>query len=402
MSLAELAGGAEDSDSDFPDVGARDPDTGLYLPQNEGMPRIAPLSFWADTDPPEFVIDGLFEHGGLSALIGSPGAGKSSVALDMLCHIATGRSWQGRRVLKTRVLYLPGEGLSGAVQRILAWCEARGLEPDIDLEIGQPIIQLGATREAWAELRAYVARREIGLIVFDTFARMATGIEENSATEVGLAIKRWDQVREMTNCGVMVVHHTGKGPNSTTARGSSALNGAVDSEVLVQAADALVPVDGVEGMARPLQIRVTKQKNAEYDGEPVELLMTNWHGRAPLITGRNGNVDPMQGEILLARPVAEPLIETAVRIRAFVDRFTEQGVTRSDIMNGVPMDPFTRDSRNPERNWRLKVAESVDRALRYGLIETLSGTPSGARYIPGPTPVETARAVATGEIMMPD
>lgn len=398
MSLRELAG--ETPDSEFPNVGASDPATGLYLPQHDGMPRIAPLSFWADAEPPEFIIEGLFEHGGLTALIGSPGAGKSSVALDMICHIATGRSWQGRQVLKTRVLYLPGEGLAGAVQRVLAWCEARGLPPELDLEIGQPIIQLGATREAWAELRAYVARREIGLIVFDTFARMATGIEENSATEVGLAIKRFDQVREMTNCGVMVVHHTGKGANATVARGSSALNGAVDSEVLVVAEDERIPLE--DGWARPIRLKVTKQKNAEFDGEWMELLMTNWHDRAPLITGPTGSIDPMQGEILLARPVAEPLIETAVRIRMFADRFTEQGVTRSDIMAGVAMDAFTREGRNAERNWRLKVAEAVDRALRYGLLETLSGTPSGARYIPGGSTVENARALAADEVMVPE
>ena len=391
-SLADLA------DDTFPDTGGTDPATGLYLPSNDGMPRIAPLAFWADVDPPQFIIDGLFEHGGLSALIGAPGVGKSSVVLDMICHIATGRAWQGRQVLKTRVLYLPGEGLAGAVQRIMAWCEARNTPPELDLEIGQPIIQLGATREAWAELRAYVARREIGLIVFDTFARMATGIEENSATEVGLAIKRFDQVREMTNCGVMVVHHTGKA-NPTAARGSSALNGAVDSEVLVVADDERVPHG--DDWARPIRLRVTKQKNAEYDGEWTELLMTNWQGRAPLITGPTGSIDPMQGEILLARPVAEPLIETAVRIRGFVDRFTEQGVTRTDIMAGVDMDPYTRERRNAARHWRLKVAEAVDRALRYGLLETLSGTPSGARYVPGPVGVDAARAVAADEAMVP-
>jgi len=321
----------------------------------------------------------------------------SSIALDMLCHIATGRTWWGRRVLKTRVLYLPGEGLSGAVQRVLAWCESRGLPPDIDLEVGQPIIQLGATREAWAELRAYVAAREIGLICFDTFARMATGIDENSAQEVGLAIKRFDQVREMTNCGVMVVHHTGKGVNNTTARGSSALNGAVDSEVLVTADGDRVPHN--DGWARQIRLRVTKQKNAEYDDEWTELLMTNWRDRAPLITGMNGEIDPMQGDVLVARPVAEPLIETAVRVHAFAQRFTEQGVTRSDIMTGVSMDPFTAQSRSPERNWKLKVAEAVDRALRWGLLETLTGTPSGARYLPGPVDVDTARAVAADEAM---
>lgn len=403
FSLHQLAGVPQQQDGEFPDVGSTDTDTGLYLPRNDGMPRIAPIAFWADSEPPEYVIEGMFEHGGLSALIGSPGAGKSTVALDMLCHIATGRRWQGRQVLKTRVLYLPGEGMAGAIQRILAWCEARDLDPaELDLEVGQPIIQLGATREAWAELRTYVAAREIGLIVFDTFARMATGIDENSAQEVGLAIKRFDQVRELTNCGVMVVHHTGKGANATVARGSSALNGAVDSEVLVVADAERIPHG--DGWARPVRLRATKQKNTEYSDEWIELLMTSWDGRAkaPLMTGPNGSIDPMQGEILLARPVAEPLIETAVRIHAFVSRFTEQGVTRSEIMAGIEMDPFTRERRNAAQHWRLKVAEAVDRALRYGLIETLTGTPSGSRYVPGPGTVENARAMAADEVMIPE
>ena len=85
-----------------------------------GVPLMAPFSHWRDMPPPEYIIDGLLEHGGLSCIIGPPGVGKSSVALDMACHIATGKRWQGRQTHKTKVLYMPGEGLSGAVQRIAA------------------------------------------------------------------------------------------------------------------------------------------------------------------------------------------------------------------------------------------------------------------------------------------
>lgn len=400
MSLAELAGTSTAtpvSDDDvFPSIGAVDADTGLYIPQNAGMPEVAPFGFWSDLPAPEFVIDGLVEHGGLSAVIGAPGVGKSSVVLDMACHIATGRTWQGRRVLKTRVLYLPGEGLAGAVQRIAVWGEARGVDVGTDLLLGRSVIQLAASREAWAELRAFVAREEIGLIIFDTFARMATNVDENSATDVGKAIKRFDQVREMTNAGVMVVHHTGKA-TPDVARGSSALNGALDSELLVRAGERVDLPNG--DAAKALHIRTTKQKNVEYDDEEIGLLMVNYERRAPLITGPNGNIDPMQGEILLARPVAEPIVETAIRIQEYAQRFTEQGLTRADIANGVRPDPFTAGLAAPAAKWKMKVAEAVDRALRYGLLETLTGTPTGARYIPGPSTPAQARQQAGDEVM---
>lgn len=398
MTLAQMAGvTAADSDDDvFPSIGATDSTTGLYIPQNAGMPEVAPFGYWADLPAPEFVIDGLVEHGGLSAVIGAPGVGKSSVVLDMACHIATGRTWQGRRVLKTRVLYLPGEGLAGAVQRIAVWGEARGTDVGTDLLLGRSVIQLAARSEAWAELRAFVAREEIGLIIFDTFARMATNVDENSATDVGKAIKRFDQVRELTNCGVMVVHHTGKS-TPDVARGSSALNGALDSELLVRSGERVALPDG--DTAKALHVRTTKQKNVEYDDEEIGLLMVNYERRAPLITGPNGSIDPMQGEVLLARPVPEPVVETAIRIKEFAERFTEQGVTRADIASGVRPDPFTAGLAAPVQKWKTKVAEAVDRALRYGLLETLTGQPTGARYIPGPSTAEQARQQAGAEVM---
>lgn len=327
----------------------------------------------------------------------------STLGLDIACHVALGRRWQGRNVLKQKVLYLPGEGLSGVVSRLNAWEESHDASVGEDMIIGNGIIQLGATREAWAEIREYIARQGIGLIIFDTFARMATNIDENSATDVGKAIKRFDQIRELTHCGVLVVHHTGKA-SPDVARGSSALNGALDSELLVRTENARVEIPPVEGRAagwgKAIHLRVTKQKNAEQLDEEIDLLMVNWHDRAPIITGPTGTIDPMQGEVLLARPVPEPLIETAVRIRAFVERFTEQGCTRADIAAGVVPDAYTQGLRYMERQWKLKVAEAVDRSLRWGLLQTIEGM--STRYERGPVDPTDARQIAAEEVMVPD
>jgi hypothetical protein len=370
----------------------------VFAPQHSGVPTIAPFSHWRDMPPPEFVIDGLLEHGGLSSLIGPPGVGKSTVALDIACHVATGRTWHGRRTLRTKVLYLPGEGLAGAVQRIAAWIAAHDSDPGDQLLLGDSIIQLAASPEAWSEMAAFIAAQRVGLIIFDTFARMSLGLEENSATDVGKAVVRFDQIRKMTGAGVMVVHHTSKG-NPEAGRGSSALNGALDSELLVRTGPE--PGDGEDRPGKWIELRTSKQKNAEQLDGSIDLMMVNYAPvGAPIITGLSGTVDPFStDDIVLARPTPEPLVETAIRIRAFVERFTEQGVTRGDILAGVRPDPYTASRRDAKAAWKQKVAEAVDRALRYELVETLSGTAAGQRYVQSVGTADTARALAAAEII---
>jgi hypothetical protein len=410
-SRAEMLGGLDDlvpakapsQDSPYPDeVDTPDPD--VFDSPHNGVPRIAPFSHWRDMPPPEYIIDGLIEHGGLSCIIGSPGVGKSTVGLDMACHIATGKRWQGRRTLKTKVLYLPGEGLSGAVQRIKAWEMAHNVDLDDDLLLGNGIILVAASNEAWGEIAAYIARQEIGLVIFDTFARMSAGLEENSATDVGKAVRRFDKLKELTNAGVCVVHHTAKGAPDV-ARGSSALNGALDSELLIRLAtwDITQIADSDGHLAgKAIELVTSKQKNAEQLEHPLPLLMIN-HDlgeglSAPLITGPNGNVDPMQGEVVLARPLPQPVVETAIRIREFVDTRPQQGATRTEIAAAVKPDAYALSRADTAVYWKQRIGEAVDRGLRYGLIQTLTGTPAGARYIPDTASADDARTRAAQEV----
>ncbi|UXE04428.1 DNA primase/helicase [Mycobacterium phage Funsized] len=389
--------------SPYPDH-VEDPDPDVFDSKHAGVPRIAPFSHWRHMPPPEYVIEGLIEHGGLSCIVGPPGMGKSTVVLDMACHIATGKSWQGRRTLKTRVLYLPGEGLSGAVQRLRAWEDAHQMDLGDDLLLGDSIILVKAENEAWGEIAAYIARQGIGVVIFDTFARMSSGLEENSATDVGIAVRRFDKLKELTNAGVCVVHHTGK-HSPEVARGSSALNGALDSELLIRQATwdttDITDEDGrMEGKA--IEVWTTKQKNSEQLDDPIPLRMLNWPGNdinAPIITGVNGDVDPMQGDIVLARALPEPIVETAIRIRHHVDGLTQQGATRTDLVAAIRPDAYANSRSDTAAYWKQRINTAVDRALRYGLIVTLTGTPSGSRYIPDPTVTpDMARAAAAAEI----
>lgn len=384
----------EDSDASAGDTDTELVDTDNVLrTETNGVPRIAPFDHWRTTAAPEWSIEGILEHGATAMLIGPPGAGKSAVALDMACALVSGQHWQGRKTIRQKVLYLPGEGLHGAVQRVLAWEQAHGKNVGEDLLLGDSIIQLGASSKAWEVLGAYIIRHRVGLIIFDTFARMALDVEENSATDVGKAVTRFDQLRRWTKAGVMIVHHTSK--SSTSARGSSALWGAVESQVLVT--PGTWDSSAVEG--KPIDVHIQKQKNGPETDEPIPVLMKQMHDSV-VITGPSGDVgDPLAGVAEAPMVIPEPMVETAVRVREYLDRFPTQGLTRTDLFKYLRPDEHTLTRRDPDLHWRRSVTEAVDLALRYTLIQTLSGTASGSRFIPGPASAEDARQRAAKEAM---
>ncbi|UJE15704.1 DNA primase/helicase [Gordonia phage Ligma] len=392
--------GADLDAAPFPDEVSTD-DEGVYPSSIDGLPTIAVFDYWRHTPPPEYVIEGLIEHRGLSSIIGPPGMGKSTVALDMACAIATGRRWQGRATLQTKVLYMPGEGLSGVVQRIIAWEQANNATVGDNLLIADDVIHVSAHRDAWVGLMALVSQLGVGLIIGDTFARMSSGNDENSAQDVGRAVRRIDEVRKGCNCGAVLVHHTAKG-NAESGRGSSALNGALDSELLIRGGTWEYDQLGVDPDDVPrgkrIELTTTKQKNTEQLDEPLPLLMRSWdRNESVIITGPTGTVDPLASDVVLASPIPEPVIETAIRIRRHLERFTQQGLTRGDLAQQLDPDAYTLRRDDAARHWKAKVAEAVDRAIRYDLIETLTGTASGSRYIPSIGTIADARQRAADE-----
>lgn len=356
--------------------------------QVTGVPNIMPFAHWREYPAPEFVIDGLLEHRALTAVIGAPGVGKSGCVLDMAASIALGKRWMGRSTLRQRVLYLPGEGLSGAVQRLLAWESAHDSDVGEDLLVGDSIIQVAASPQAWAAVIQKMLEFDVGLTIIDTFARASVGLEENSASDVGRAIARFDQVRKATGSGLMVVHHTAK--SSSSGRGSSALNGALDTELLIE--EGLWWDDG-EGPCpgRQLSMRVTKQKNAASPEDGIAMLALPF-GNSFIMTGPSGLVDdPLDLVATVRAVIPEPIVNIAIRLQDFATRFRGQGITRSELAYGVPPDDYTNQRRDAKTAWRLRVAEAIDLGIRYGLLETFTGQATGARYIDGPCGAEAAR-----------
>ena len=179
-----------------------------------------------------YVIKGLLLRATYAETFGAPGEGKTFVALDQAYHVAAGREWMGRKVHAGPVLYLAYEGVGGMVKRAKALRQKYGMK-DVPLYIVGAAYNLRekAGRVSLGETISTMGEKPV-LVVIDTFARALTGGDENSAQDVGAFNAAVAALIESTGACVMIVHHSGK-DKSKGARGSSALLGAIDTEIEV-------------------------------------------------------------------------------------------------------------------------------------------------------------------------
>lgn len=354
------------------------------------LPPLGRLSEYRDMPPVEYIVDGLLEHRGLLSVIGDSGVGKSAVVLDMAACIVAGKQWHGRKTIQCPVMYVAGEGVSGAVARLHAWERAHNcyvLEDNFYL-VEEAVLIAGGTVN-WAYLAREIRRLGVGLVIFDTLARMATGLEENSSTDMGSAITLFDRIRKTTKAGVLYVHHTTRG--TSHGRGTTALRGALDSEVLVT--DTMRdgrpfavdkdgrPVDSEGELlpGKPLTVMVTKQKNGPED-QFTEVCLVTREG-SMVVTGKDGRVEdlPFQnggGEVTLSAQRLPSLDEIAECAADYVARF-QSGVQMpgmADLARYVTSDRFHVAGVSGQA-WRSRLILAVDRALARRLFFKV-----GSRY----------------------
>jgi AAA domain len=180
----------------------------------------------------EPLIDGLIYCNTLTQLSGPPGCLKSFLGVGVSCCLAMGIDVGPFAVPKPRtVVYVVAEGANGMGARILAWCEAWGVKPEVLFErlymLPLPI-QLGEVMDV-TEAAGLVRELNADLLVLDTRARCTVGLEENSATEEGKAIEACESIRRANSCTVWDIHHSPREGNA--GRGSNAWDGAVWSDL---------------------------------------------------------------------------------------------------------------------------------------------------------------------------
>jgi hypothetical protein len=178
----------------------------------------------------------------VALLAGYWGTGKSFLAQDFAACVATGKPWQGRATTQGNVLYIASEGAYGLHGRLSTWETAwqRRIDPEKFLVLPMPV-QITQTDQL-AELVGIVKNLRPKLLVIDTVARCAVGLDENSSKDMGRFVDSLYRLRDATGEGtVLAVHHTGK--DKLTVRGSSALEAGVDTVYTIEADGLTLKLD---------------------------------------------------------------------------------------------------------------------------------------------------------------
>jgi len=187
-----------------------------------------------------WLIKGVMPCAQLGVLFGESTSGKTFLAFDMSCAMARGVEWNGKRVRKSRVLYIVAEGVNGFRKRVRAYCHQAGLDADeLGVDIMSDVTPNLIDREQVKRLvQELPTRGKYDLVVMDTFAQMTAGANENSGEDVGKALAHCKAIGKAAgDAMVLLVHHSGKDA-SKGARGWSGLRAAADVEIEVtRAAD---------------------------------------------------------------------------------------------------------------------------------------------------------------------
>ena len=174
---------------------------------------------------PEWLLDGMIPTLGLGVMYGPPGVGKSFIAMDMALKIAS---------YEQGALYIAAEGGGGYGSRLRAWCSYHQLSANLPIMF-MPFANLNLGNEE--DIKNLIINMKHtqfspALVVIDTLARCMSG-NENSAGDMGEAIRHVGLLAQKMNCFILLVHHSTKG-SSTTMRGSGALHGACDVAIQIE------------------------------------------------------------------------------------------------------------------------------------------------------------------------
>lgn len=195
-------------------------------------------------------------------LVGPPGAFKSFLALDWAMNMAAGRKWSGRQTEPCKVLYALGEGKASLLKRLKAWMWHNQLTDyekavlNANFRITFDVPQLANKTDVGVFISDMEETQYIPDVLFvDTLARSLVGKDENSQLDAGLWVDGADRLRQK-GMAVVSLHHTKKNTEfGLQYRGSSALRGAMDTELTLHR-----DPDGMKGCAK---LSCSKQKDHE-------------------------------------------------------------------------------------------------------------------------------------------
>ncbi|MDI6029068.1 AAA family ATPase [Corticibacterium sp. UT-5YL-CI-8] len=202
-----------------------------------------------------FIIPGVLPAGPC-LLYGASGAGKTGIAIRTVLAASAGLQWADRSIEHGAVLYVCGEDIDGAKERLVAAARALGQEPGTLHVAVMPAPEAGIgkteSRHAITGAARELSRQSklpVVLIVVDTLAACFGEKSQDDASAASEYMNSADRIARDLGCCVLSVHHTGKNEDA----------GMRGSRVFFDRADAVVKVK--RGQDETSFLQVEKLRN---------------------------------------------------------------------------------------------------------------------------------------------
>ena len=173
---------------------------------------------FGDSEIPKapFLIDGLLAEHQINILGAPPATFKSTFALLMCAHIASGKPFMGRKTEEGKILYLDQEAGRNHIHRVL-----KGIAGDFETDAREKIKQnvrvsdfsfkIGDADSPTLEYA--LAKIKPKLVVLDTLVRFSTH-DENSSGDMAKFFCKLDSLIKQYDTTILLLHHNRKGSNN--------------------------------------------------------------------------------------------------------------------------------------------------------------------------------------------
>lgn len=199
------------------------------LPDDE-IPEPGPSAAYLDFDfeaplePPDYLVDRMFERQTVNLMSADTGAGKSILAQSLTVAAARDEQWLGREVSVERTLYIDEENpLSVVFGRLRALGMENGDRDRLRYANRQGVTLGEAEWNQW--LRREAAAHEADLVIVDT-ASAATAADLIDNGEVAQLYKGLRPIASELNLAILLIHHERKPQAGVRSNSSMATLGA--------------------------------------------------------------------------------------------------------------------------------------------------------------------------------
>jgi AAA domain/RepB DNA-primase from phage plasmid len=185
---------------------------------------------------PKWAVEHIWSDEAHGFIAGTPKSYKTLIALDLAVSVASATPFLNRFPVpeKGPVLFIQAENSPAVVQdRVRKIANDRGLEPSgrlngktgVHLNFGEDL-PIGYVNNPDLNLRneddlnllvELAGERKPRLMIFDPWYTLTSGIEENSAKEVGVVLTALAKIKRMCGTGIMLVHHFRKANDNDLA-----------------------------------------------------------------------------------------------------------------------------------------------------------------------------------------